>query len=74
MTKEMKQELERFGRVETDYATWVHPWREYWRLYCKSHHDLLIKVLSKKYPDFYFYHGESHICNTIYHVIKIDRK
>ena len=74
MTKEMRKDLERFGRVEMDSKTWVHPWTTYYHLYCKRHHDLLIKLLSKKYPDFYFYHGECHICNTIYHVINFERK
>lgn len=74
MEKEMKRRLERFGIVETDSKTWVHPWETYWILYCKSHHNLLIKVLNRMYPNYQFFLGESHINNTIYKVINIYKK
>jgi len=74
MDKEMIKRLEKFGRVESDSKTWVHPWKTYWHLYCKKHHDLLIKVLSKMYPEYLFYRGECHICGTIYQVIEISKK
>lgn len=73
MDKEMRKRLEVFGRVETDYKTWVHPWETYYHLYCKKHHNLLVKVLSKMYPDYHFSRGECHICNTIYQVINISK-
>lgn len=75
MTSEMKKDLERFGRVEKDYKTWVRPWTPYYNLYCGDRHrDILVKVLSRKYEDFIFYKGECHICNNIYMVIKFERK
>lgn len=73
MDKEMRKRLEVFGRVETDYKTWVHPWETYYHLYCKKHHDLLVNVLSKMYPDYHFSRGECVICNTIYQVINISK-
>ena len=74
MEKEMTKRLEKFGRVETDSKTWVHPWETYWRLYCKKHHGLLVKILSKMYPNYTFSLGESHICGTIFKVIIINKK
>ena len=74
MTDEMKKDLERFGRIEKDYKTWIHPWKPYYTLYCKRHHSLLVKTLSRKYPKYSFCVGEAHICNTIYRVINIGRK
>lgn len=74
MNKEMRKRLERFGRVETDSKTWVHPWETYWHLYCNKHHRLLVKILSKMYTDYYFSLGECHICGTIYKVINISKK
>lgn len=71
MDKEMRKRLEKFGQVESDSKTWVHPWETYWHLYCKSHHDLLVKVLRKMYPDYSFSRGECHICGTIFQVINI---
>jgi len=73
MEKEMRKRLEKFGRVETDSKTWVHPWETYWRLYCKKHHGLLVKILSKMYTDYTFSLGESHICGTIFKVIIINK-
>ena len=74
MDKEIRKRLERFGRVETDYKTWVHPWETYWRLYCKKHHGLLVKILSKMYTDYTFSLGESHFRETIIKVIIINKK
>ena len=74
MNKEMRKRLEVFGRVETDSKTWVHPWETYWVWYCKKHHDMLIRVCSKIYPEYVFQLGESVICNTIYKVINISKK
>ena len=74
MTKEMKQDWERFGKIVPDSKTWVHPWETYYHFYVKSHHNLLIKILSKKYPDFIFYNAESVCCNTISHIINFERK
>lgn len=74
MNKEMRKRLERFGRVETDFKTWVQPWETYWHLYCKRHHDLLVKVLARKYPDYDFSRGECRIRETIYQVIHIYKK
>ena len=74
MDEKLKKDIERFGRIEPDYATWVHPWREYWMLFCNNHIDLLVKILNAKYNDYTFYKGEAHICNTIYKVIIINKK
>lgn len=74
MKEELRKDLERFGRVEIDSATWVHPWVDYWRLYCGKHRDLLIKILSRKYPAYTFHKGESVIHPKIYEVIIIEKK
>ena len=74
MKEEMRQDLERFGKVMSDEATWVHPWVEYWRLNCATHRDMLIKALSAKYPDYTFFKGETHVLPHIYPVIVIYRK
>lgn len=72
--KEMLNELEAYGRIESDDKTWVHPWKPYWHLYCKGNRDKLIKKFSEKWPDFIFYKDESHICGVIYQTISFERK
>lgn len=70
----MTKRLEKFGRVEADSKTWVHPWETYYHLYCNKHRKLLVKILSKMYTDYSFSLGECHICGTIYEVINISKK
>lgn len=74
MDKEIRKRLEKFGRIEPDLRTWIHPWKTYWHLYCKKHHSLLVKILNKMYKGYHFSLGECHICGTIYKVINISKK
>ena len=74
MDKDLLKDLRRFGHVEYDEKTWVHPWESWWHLYCPRHRDLLIKILGAKYPKYRFYKDECHISGRIYQVINIEKR
>lgn len=75
MTKELRKDLERYGRVEMDTVTWVPQWYNYWHCYTgQQDRDEIIKEMSEKYPEYSFGKGEAHINNVIYMVINIYKK
>lgn len=77
MTKELKKDLERYGRVEMDTVTWVPvgQWYNYWKCYTGlQDREPIIAELSKKYPGYLFGMGEAHCNNIIYQVITIYKK
>ena len=75
MKASLREELEKYGRVEMDTVTWVPEWYNYWHCYTgRQDRDAIIAELSKKYPDYSFSKGEAHINNVIYDVIHIYKK
>ena len=76
MEQEMRNYIKQYGSVQSDYADWVHPWVEYWRVIGvkRSDWDFIIAHLTERYPDYTFSRGETHINNIIYPTIIITKK
>lgn len=72
MTPELRKDLERFGRVETDTVTWVPKWYNYWHCFTgNQERDAIISELSEKYPGYSFYKDRCINGNRIFRVINI---
>lgn len=76
MKESMRKDLEQYGWIIDDEATWVHPWKPYWRLIVKDRASVVVtcKELSKRYPEYGFSVGETHIKNIIYTTIIIGKR